>query len=105
MKTAQRLLAAVALSAACALPAQADQLEVPAAGSPSASPAMPGRGLHMDVVLRRFGDPTERLAPVGGGLPQHPPITRWVYPGYTVYFENQLVIASVANRAPKPAAP
>jgi hypothetical protein len=105
MTHAQRLLAA-ALLAAGALPAtQADQLEVPAPTATAAVPAMPGRGMHMDVVLRRFGDPAERLAPVGGGLPQHPPITRWVYPGYTVYFENQLVIASVANRAPKAPTP
>lgn len=66
------------------------------------------RGISMDQVLARYGEPAERVAPVGGDRPQHPPITRWVYGDFTVYFEHDKVIDSVANRlaleeGPKPA--
>jgi hypothetical protein len=53
----------------------------------------PGRGQSMELVLRRFGEPDSILPAVG-----EPPITRWVYQGFTVYFEHQLVITSVINR-------
>ena len=53
----------------------------------------PARGMSMDIVVERFGQPTERLPAVGD-----PPITRWVYDGYTVYFEDQHTITSVVHR-------
>jgi hypothetical protein len=89
------LTSAVLALGALAAPASADQLSMQ--GS-TYTGNMPARGTHMNSVLRQFGEPTQRLSPVGGGLPQHPPITRWVYPGYTVYFERELVISAVANR-------
>ena len=52
----------------------------------------PTRGMTMNEVVRRFGAPREKLAPVG-----QPPITRWRYPGFTVYFEYHFVIDSVAT--------
>jgi len=54
---------------------------------------MPNRGENMDDVRRTFGEPSSIVAAVG-----EPPITRWVYKEYTVYFEHQLVITSVVNR-------
>lgn len=53
--------------------------------------ATPGRGLTMTQVEKKFGAPTERHAAVG-----KPPITRWDYPGFSVFFEHQWVIHSVA---------
>jgi hypothetical protein len=53
--------------------------------------ATPGRGLSMAQVEKKFGAPTERHAAVG-----KPPITRWDYPGFSVFFEHQWVIHSVA---------
>jgi hypothetical protein len=47
----------------------------------------------MEQVRPRFGEPREELAPVG-----EPPIGRWIYPAYTVYFENDLVLTSVVHR-------
>ncbi|GAB4357438.1 MAG: hypothetical protein Kow006_25250 [Gammaproteobacteria bacterium] len=47
----------------------------------------------MEEVQARFGVPSAKLPPVGD-----PPITRWVYDDYTVYFEHQYVIHSVPNR-------
>ncbi len=53
---------------------------------------MPGRGASMAQVEKRFGQPREKLPPVG-----NPPITRWNYSDYTVYFEREYVIHSVRN--------
>ena len=61
--------------------------------------AMPARGMSMADVEARFGAPTERLDPRGGQKSQWPTINRWVYPAFTVYFENTRVIDVVANKA------
>lgn len=58
----------------------------------------PDRGMSMAGVEARFGAPAEKIPPVGGGDPLHPPITRWVYPKFTVYFEHQRVLTSVVHR-------
>lgn len=55
----------------------------------------PGRGTSMDQVLERFGEPIDRIPAVG-----MPPISRWVYDSYTVYFEDQQAIATVISRNP-----
>ena len=51
----------------------------------------PGRGMAMEAAEQRFGAPATRHNAVG-----NPPITRWDYPGVSVFFENNLVIHSVA---------
>ena len=94
------------VAAACltmpAITVVAQELAVPAPSQP-ATAERPTRGMHMDRVLARWGEPTERLAPVGGGSAAQPPITRWVYADFIVYFENSLVINAVTRR-PAPAA-
>lgn len=60
---------------------------------------LPKRGMSMATVRARFGEPTEILAAVGGDRPRQPPITRWVYPEYTVHFERDRVIHSVVRRS------
>ncbi len=52
----------------------------------------PTNGQTMKRVLAKFGEPKERLAPVGA-----PPITRWVYDRFTVYFEGKLVVNSAVH--------
>ncbi len=64
-----------------------------------ASIPMPNRGLSMAQVEARFGAPSEKVAPVGGDSPVHPPITRWVYPEFNVYFERDKVLSSVAQKS------
>mgnify|MGYP006367149833 CR=1 FL=1 len=59
---------------------------------------VPSRGMSMDEVRARFGEPVSVAGPVGGDRPQHPPITRWNYAEFSVYFERSLVIDSVINR-------
>ena len=86
-----------------ATPLQAETLEMPAA-TPAAPEAtgysvnLPGRGMTMTQVEEKFGPPLEKLPEVGD-----PPIIRWIYPGYTVYFEYQYVINSVLNAPSAPA--
>ena len=61
--------------------------------------ALPARGQSMSQVEARFGAPSERMDPRGGQKRQWPTINRWVYPGFTVYFEKSRVIDAVANKA------
>jgi len=66
----------------------------------------PKRGLTMSEVEKRFGAPVTRHPTVGGGSPHTPPITRWDYSGFSVFFEGDRVIHSVVTEAPAaPAAP
>lgn len=50
----------------------------------------PTQGMSMETVEQRFGQPKQKLSAVG-----EPPITRWVYDGFMVYFEHNLVLHSV----------
>lgn len=59
--------------------------------------ALPANGLTMSQVEARFGAPLEKLPPVAGNKPQHPPITRWNYTNFSVYFEHSRVISAVLN--------
>lgn len=104
------ILAGTALSCAllASLPASADTLLVDRTKQPAGA-GMPTRGMSMADVEARFGVPSERMDPRGGQKRQWPTINRWVYPTFTVYFERNRVIDTVANRAtaseigPKPA--
>ena len=51
----------------------------------------PHRGATMKAVEDKFGQPSERHATVG-----QPPITRWDYPHFSVFFEKDRVIHAVA---------
>jgi len=66
----------------------------------------PKRGLTMADVEKHFGAPATRHPAVGGGSPHRPPITRWDYSGFSVFFESDRVIDSVVTgAATAPAAP
>jgi len=52
----------------------------------------PARGSTMHAVEERFGPPVQRHATVGD-----PPITRWDYNGFSVFFEHDRVIHAVAT--------
>ncbi|MCD9005478.1 hypothetical protein LDO31_04345 [Luteimonas sp. XNQY3] len=104
------ILAGTVLSCAllASLPASADTLLVDRTRQ-ATGVGVPARGMSMADVEARFGAPSERLDPRGGQKRQWPTINRWVYPTFTVYFERNRVIDTVANRAtaseigPKPA--
>jgi hypothetical protein len=52
--------------------------------------ATPARGMTMDQVATKFGTPVTKVPAVG-----KPPISRWEYPGFVVFFEFDHVIHSV----------
>jgi hypothetical protein len=88
----------------CGVAAQADELAVPAIEGTSAPKplVLPQRGQSQATVLREFGEPKLRHAPAGGGAPKHPPITRWDYDGYSVFFEHTTVVDVVIKGDPPP---
>ncbi len=60
---------------------------------PAIESAGPTRGMTQASVESKFGTPTSRDAEVG-----EPPISRWEYPGFVVFFEYDRVIHSVKKR-------
>lgn len=50
----------------------------------------PNRGMSMETVESRWGTPLTKRSAVG-----EPPITRWEYPTFVVYFEYRNVIHAV----------
>ncbi|MCW8846398.1 MAG: hypothetical protein OQK99_11220 [Gammaproteobacteria bacterium] len=55
----------------------------------------PAGGLDMSQVEANFGPPTIKHAAVGD-----PPISRWEYADFVVYFEGQTVLHSVRKHQP-----
>ncbi len=65
-----------------------------AAGSSTFDQAgKPTRGMSQDSVQANFGSPQSITAAVG-----EPPISRWEYSGFVVFFEYDRVIHSVTKR-------
>jgi hypothetical protein len=64
----------------------------------------PKRGLTMSEVEKHFGAPVTRHPTVGGNGARQPPITRWDYNGFSVFFEGDRVIHAVATGEAAPAA-
>ncbi|MFI4920436.1 MAG: hypothetical protein ACHQAZ_02210 [Gammaproteobacteria bacterium] len=56
---------------------------------------MPVRGMDMANVEHIFGTPLEKQPAVG-----KPPITRWDYSDYVVYFEYNKVLHTVMKSGP-----
>lgn len=90
------VLAAVGIACGLALaPSFAQNLQMAEPPAAAARDALPTRGTSMAQVEARFGVPAEKYAAVG-----QPPITRWVYPSFVVYFEYSHVVHAVAVRQP-----
>jgi hypothetical protein len=85
-----RILLLLAVGAAA--PALAETLSTDT-GNPAAAAERPHRGSTMATVQSQYGEPTSRHAAVGV-----PPITRWDYPQFSVYFENDRVLHAVLVR-------
>lgn len=109
MKLRSQIVAPLFALVFCAGGASADTLLIERVQQESAG-SRPARGLSMAQVEARFGQPQQKLDPTGGQKRQWPTINRWVYPGYTVYFERDRVIDVVARQGsptetgPKPVA-
>ncbi|HEX2584341.1 MAG TPA: hypothetical protein VHL14_04360 [Steroidobacteraceae bacterium] len=75
--------------------ALADDVAMPSANEApqmAAPVKLPPRGSTMNSVEAAFGAPSQREPAVG-----EPPITRWDYPAFVVYFEHDKVIHSVVK--------
>jgi len=57
----------------------------------------PKQGMPKKLVKALFGTPVSKKAAVG-----KPPISRWLYPYFTVYFEGNYVIHTVLDRETAP---
>ena len=55
-------------------------------------PGKPTRGMTQESVRASFGAPQSTVAAVGD-----PPISRWVYPDFVVFFEYDKVIHAVTT--------
>jgi hypothetical protein len=51
---------------------------------------LPIRGQSATLIQHHYGEPTKIAAAVG-----EPPISRWEYPGFAVYFEYDHVVHAV----------
>jgi hypothetical protein len=93
----KRILAAVLCACApvCVAVAETvvvnDQLQVREAKD------QPRRGSTMSEVEKQFGAPVTRHPTVGGASAQQPPITRWDDNGFSVIFERDRVVDTVAT--------
>ena len=83
--------------AAPTLRAEVVQMPAPTEEKPAFSIKLPGRGMTMKAVEASFGKPVKIIPAVG-----QPPITRWVYDDYIVYFESQYVIDAVITTPAHP---
>jgi hypothetical protein len=85
--------------------AQADVLAMPAPATDAAATATwnkPAKGSTMASVKKAYGEPVKKHPPAGGDTRKHPPITRWDYSDFSVFFEHGHVIDSVLPDAPAP---
>lgn len=85
---------ALALCAACSMQANGDTLLLDSIDATAATGSeRPSRGASMATVTAQYGEPASTKPAVG-----EPPISRWIYPSYTVYFEHDRVINVVVHR-------
>ena len=73
----------------------AETLSVPSYVVPNSSEGIvrPTRGMSKSDVEQKFGEPEQKSPAVGD-----PPISKWTYPDFLVYFEYNHVIHSVIPR-------
>jgi len=96
------LLASAVLASGLAGFAAADMMAIPNGIAVKESDVnTPTRGMTMTQVASKYGEPVTKVPAVG-----KPPISRWEYPGFIVYFEHEHVIHSVVSAgAPAPSGP
>lgn len=90
----KRILLLLALS--LPLAALAETIEIPLGQQDQSDIPLPQLGESKHAVLERYGLADEEHAPVG-----QPPITRWDYRDFSVYFEYDHVIDSVRHHQPR----
>lgn len=74
----------------------AEVLRIPISEQGVSHTGLPTHGEQQAQVIKQFGQPDKRHASVG-----HPPITRWDYADFSVYFEGTTVVNSVKSHQPR----
>lgn len=76
----------------------AEEIRIPVGEQSKTQPAvdMPAKGISKERVKSLFGEPLEEVPAKG-----QPPISRWKYQEFTVYFDSNTVIHCVRNFHPK----
>ena len=87
-----RILTVIALFLGAFGTSAADTLEMDGT-APGSDSARPSRGMTAVSVESKFGPPAAKEAAVG-----EPPISRWEYKDFVVFFEYDRVIHAVAKR-------
>ena len=87
-----RIVSAIAMLFAFGALANAQSADTAGAAITS-DDGRPSRGMTQASVESRYGSPASIVAPVG-----EPPITRWVYSDFVVFFEYDRVIHAVTKR-------
>ncbi|HUP92254.1 MAG TPA: hypothetical protein VM074_08405 [Solimonas sp.] len=84
--------------------AHADVLAMPADPAVQVMRPSPSalKGMAMSEVRKEYGEPRVRHPARGGDTRKHPPITRWDYEGFSVFFERANVVDTVILGAPAP---
>ncbi|NSM55927.1 phosphodiesterase, partial [Serratia marcescens] len=77
-------------------PLFADTLSIPLGAQGDTRVALPAHGESREAVLQRFGLADEEHPAVG-----QPPIVRWDYRDFSVYFESGRVLDSVRHHRPR----
>ena len=90
MRTLCCLLLALSAAVVTLSPAQAEVISLKA--NAALDVPRPTRGMTMHQVESQFGAPSEKHPAVG-----QPPITRWDYDTFSVFFEHELVLHSVVK--------
>lgn len=100
MKITALLFAVTTGLAVQAAPAFADTLLIQRV-QVEQSAHLPKRGSSMAQVETQFGAPTQKYPAVHGpnDHKHNPPITRWQYGTFSVYFENTHVVDAVLTKA------
>lgn len=99
MKHFQRAIAvlAAALLTATSSVAVAEVIKIPVGSQNAASSVeRPAMGMLKPAVVSHYGEPLQRHPAVG-----NPPIERWDYESFSVYFEYDHVVHSVM-KGPRP---
>ena len=89
-----KTIATTCMLLALAGAARADTLLIDGVESDAQSASTrPRSGMSMTAVESTYGAPAQKHATVG-----QPPITRWDYSNFSVYFEHEHVIHAVVRR-------
>lgn len=92
MKVRFKLLMSTLLLASSTL--IADVIEIPVGQQSAVDISLPQRGQTMTQVEQLHGAPQQR------STTGHPPITRWNYGNFSVYFEGRHVLHSASHFTP-----